>query len=393
MKRFKLRTFFMMLCVIVGVTSLTLVLSFGKGTKQKLLQKLERLVGSNDIVLLAGGAVDKGGRRMGDQPSVTLTLEDIHEINSRVSIIENYDAVLMIPSRSVKYGAKSMDLRIMGNTANAETVWNRGVSSGSFFTEADVKKSTRVALVGINVVEQFFDGIDPVGEQIRIGSVPFKIIGVLEPLGIDPHGMDRDMEIGIPISTAMRRLTNADYITSTKFQITDESMIVKTAEEIRQILRERHHIQTGETDDFKVITPEDARRIIGQVGKLFSVFLPIVAGVAMLAGGIVIAALMLITVNERTREIGLRKALGARAKDILIQFVAETTLITVTGGITGFLLGGAIVFLLASKMHIPAVLPWEAFILGLVSSIVIGIVAGIMPARRAALLTPVDGLR
>jgi putative ABC transport system permease protein len=267
------------------------------------------------------------------------------------------------------------------------------VISGSYFTGLDMKKSARVALLGTSVVKELFDGMDPVGEQIRIGSVPFRVIGVLEPMGVDPHGLDRDNEINIPITTLMRRVMNVDYIRGAKLKLADKSRMDDTAAQITRILRERHHISSGEPDDFHLITPALVREILARMTGVFSVLLPLIAGIALLAGGVVVAALMLITVNERKSEIGLRKAVGARAKDILSQFIMETAVITVTGGLTGFLLGTAGLFAVIAKMKLPVVVPWEAFILGMVFSGIVGLAAGILPARKAAALEPVDALR
>jgi putative ABC transport system permease protein len=281
----------------------------------------------------------------------------------------------------------------MGNMPGAEEVWDRGALSGSFFTEAHMRQSARVALVGTALVKELFDHIDPVGEQIRIGSVPFRVIGVLEPMGVDPHGMDRDNEICVPVTTIMRRLMNVDYIIGAKLQLADKSKMEETAAQVARILRERHHITADEPDDFMIITPVKVRKILSRMTGVFSLLLPLIAGIALLAGGAVVAALMLIMVNERRSEIGLRKALGARAKDILRQFLMETTVITVTGGLIGFLLGALGVQLLIVKMKLPPVLPWEAFILGVVFSTVVGLAAGVLPARRAASLEPVETLR
>jgi putative ABC transport system permease protein len=392
MKRYKLRTFFMMLGIIIGVTALTLILSLGKGTRQKLMNRVERVISSSNILISATRGEIRGGPRS-HESTTTLTLEDLKELREQIPNIENYDPMQMIPSRSVKYKEKSLDLRIMGNSPNAEEIWDRGVTSGSFYTEMDMKQSARVALVGTAVVKELFDGIDPVGEQIRIGSVPFRVIGVLESMGIDAHGRDRENEISIPVTTMMRRLMNVDYIRRAKLQLADKSRMEETAAQIRQILRERHHINADEPDDFMIITPVKVQQILSLMTNVFSILLPLIAGIALLAGGVVIAALMLIMVNERTGEIGLRKAVGARAKDILRQFIIETTVITVTGGFFGFLLGTIGVQVLVIRMKLPAVLPWEAFILGMVFSAIVGMAAGLIPARRAASLDPVETLR
>lgn len=392
MKRYKLRTFFMMLGIIIGITALTLILSLGKGTKQKLIDKVERIISASDILINAGGGEMRGGRSTGG-PTTTLTLEDLKELKEQIPNIENYDTHQVILSRAVKYKDKSVDLRIMGNTPNAQEVWDRGVTSGSFFTEADMRSSARVALVGTVVLKELFEGINPMDEQIRIGNVPFRVIGVLEPMGVDPHGTDRDNEISVPITTLMRRLMNVDYIMLAKLRLTDKSTMEETVSQITYILRERHHVTADEPDDFMIITPVKVKEILSKMTNIFSVLLPLIAGIALLAGGVVVATLMLMTVNERTSEIGLRKALGARAKDILRQFIMETTVITITGGLLGFLLGTLGVQLMVAKMKLPPVVPWEAFILGLVSSAIIGMAAGILPARRAASLEPVETLR
>jgi len=291
MKRYKLRSFFMMLGIIIGITALTLILSLGKGTKQQLIDKVERIISASDIILTAGGGEMRGGPNT-DGPTSTLTLEDLEELKSQIPNIETYDPYQSIPARSIKYKEKTMDIRIMGTSPNAEHVWNRSVTHGSFYTETDMKQSARVALVGTAVVKNLFDGIDPVGEQIRIGTVPFRVIGVLEPMGVDPHGMDRDNEINVPITTAMRRLMNVDFILGAKLKLSDPSQMKTTAAQITQILRERHFISTDELDDFTVITPEKVREIIAQMTNVFSVLLPLITGIALLAGGVVVTALM-----------------------------------------------------------------------------------------------------
>lgn len=392
MKRYKLRTFFMTLGIIIGATALTLILSLGRGTQKQLTDKVERIFNASNILIQSGGGEIKS-RPNFDKPVGTLSLDDIKEIQEQAPNIANYDAFQVIPGRAVKYKEKSQDLRIFGNTPKAKEVWNRGVVSGAYFTDTDMIQSARVALVGTGVVKDLFAGIDPVGEQIRIGNTPFQVIGVLEPMGVDPHGLNRDYEISVPITTLMRRLMNTDYIGGAKLQLADKTKIKETVTAITRILRKRHHIAENEPDDFTIITPEMIRKIIAKMNNVFIFFLPLLAGVALLVGGVVVASLMLMTVNQRTGEIGLRRALGARSKDILLQFIVETIVITLFGWLFGFLLGTAGLLVFVFKMNLPLVIPWEAFILGMVFSTIIGAAAGIIPARRAASLDPVEALR
>jgi putative ABC transport system permease protein len=247
--------------------------------------------------------------------------------------------------------------------------------------------------VGEVVVRTLFDGRDPIGEQIRIGSVPFKVIGVLEHEGIDPHGIDKDNEIAIPISTLMRRLSNVDYIYAAKFLMKDGTDLDGAVLDISGILRRRHSLGPDQPDDFMMMTPVQIEQRIKSSNRTFTVFLPLIATVSILIGGLVVANLMLMTVHERRSEIGLRKAIGARARDIRLQFLVESAAVTALGGILAILAGVVILRTLAHIIGTPAGLPWGTALVGIASATVVGIVAGVAPARRAARLDPVQTLR
>ena len=197
MGRHRLRTFFMMLGTFVGVLALTVVMAIGQGTREAMTENMERMFAGNSILLSAGGGGMMGGPGA-DGPTTTLTEEDLEEIQTSVPGIQVYDPMIMAMSREVVYQGKSSSVRIMGHSQNHEEVWNRGVSRGAFFGEGDVRSSARVALIGETLVRDLFEGADPVGLQIRIGTVPFQIIGVLDSMGIDPHGWDRDNEAIVP---------------------------------------------------------------------------------------------------------------------------------------------------------------------------------------------------
>ncbi|MCP5104860.1 MAG: FtsX-like permease family protein [bacterium] len=391
MGRHKMRTFFMMTGILVGITALTLIISLGKGTKQELMGKIEKLFSANNIIITAGGGMQKGPRF--DGRVTTLTLEDVEVLRDEVPNIEMYDPMQMIPQREVKYRDKSINTRIFGQSPASEQVWNRSVVSGEFIDEGENKRAARTALLGTKVASELFGDSDPVGEQIRIGNVPFKVKGILEEWGTDLHGLNRDNEILVPITTAMRRLMNVDYIRNVKIQLADPNKMEQTESRIRGILRERHHLTPEEPDDFMIITPVLVQKIVAGANNIFDLFLPLIAGISLLVGGVVAAGLMLISVNERTGEIGLRKAVGARSKDIQLQFLIETAAVTVSGGIIGILLGNLGVQVFAAIMKLPAVVAWEALLLGIFSSALVGLAAGVFPARRAAGLEPVDALR
>ncbi len=390
--RHRLRTFFMMLGTFVGVLALTLVMAIGQGTRDSVMGNIERMFAGNSILLSAGGGGMMGGPRA-EGPTTTLVMEDLDEILSSVPGVVAYDPMVMADSREVVYQGNSSSVRVIGHSENHEEVWDRGVSRGAFFGEAEVRSSARVALVGETLVREVFEGADPIGFQLRVGTVPFEVIGVLDSMGIDPHGWDRDNEVIIPVTTMMRRVMNVDYVQSAKILVSDGELLDPAVLTITDLLRERHVLADDEPDDFSMITPTQVREMVGSMNRIFTLFLPLLAGVSLLIGGIVVANLMLMGVNERRSEIGLRKAVGARAKDIWVQFLFESSLVTVAGGVLALLVGAVTLGFISQGMEIPSVMPWQAATLGLGAAVVVGLVAGVIPARRAADLDPVTTLR
>lgn len=390
--RHRLRTFFMMLGTFVGVLALTLVVAIGQGTRDSVMGNIERMFAGNSILLSAGGGGMMGGPRA-DGPTTTLVMEDLEEILSSVPGVVVYDPMVMANSREVVYQGNSSSVRVIGHSENHEEVWDRGVSRGAFFGEAEVRSSARVALVGETLVREVFEGADPIGFQLRVGTVPFEVIGVLDSTGIDPHGWDRDNEVIIPVTTMMRRVMNVDYVQSAKILVSEGELLDPAVVAITDLLRERHVLADGEPNDFSMITPTQVQEMVGSMNRIFTLFLPLLAGVSLLIGGIVVANLMLMGVNERRSEIGLRKAVGARAKDIWVQFLFESSLVTVAGGVLALLVGAAALGFISQGMEIPGVMPWQAATLGLGAAVLVGLVAGVVPARRAADLDPVTTLR
>lgn len=392
MGRHKLRTFFMMLGIMVGISALTLIFAIGKGTQEKVMANIETVFDASSIMVNAGGNRMMGGPQP-DGLVTTLSVEDLEAVAAEIPAISAWDPMQIMPAREVRYRERSANLRILGHSPAAEVVWNRGVSRGRFFDSEDVASSARVALIGQAVVDELFPDSDPLDEQLRISNVPFRVIGILDLVGPDPHGMNRDEEIYVPITTANRRMLNVDYIAAGKFIVADPEKVVETAEEIEALLRQRHAISPGESDDFSIMTPVEVMEMIRGALRVFNVFLPILAGLSLLVGGVVVANLMLISVSERTAEIGLRKAVGARSRDILFQFLLESVLITAVGGLVGIAVGIFGVRAMAGMMGIPSTLPMAALVLGVVVPSLIGLLAGVVPARRAGALQPVEALR
>ena len=390
MGRHKLRTFFMMIGIVVGVTVLTLTFSLGKGAEKRVMERVEKF-GLSSLMIRSGGGRDMGPRLR--DITTTLTLEDIPALRQEISNIDMMAPLLFISGREIKYQEKSVNARVIGTSPEWDPVQNWGVTSGEFITDSDMNSMARTALLGPTVLKDLFGEMDPIGEQIRVGNVPFKVKGVLVSKGTSPGGGDMDNRILIPISTAMRRLMNVDYITMIKIKLKDHRQMKQTVDQITDILRDRHHITAQEPDDFLVVTPTLVTEMASSVSGTFDLFLVLIAGLSLIVGGIVIANLMLISANERTSEIGLRKAVGGRSRDILFQFLIETTSITIAGGIGGIILGMLGAQALSFATQLPVSLSWEALVLGIVFSSIVGMVAGVHPARKAAELEPVETLR
>jgi putative ABC transport system permease protein len=390
MRRYKLRTAFMMLGSLVGVAALTLTMSVGQGVRAKMLETLRQILGDESILVVGGGSRMMGSPRAG---ATRLTLDDIAAVAKEIPDVDVWDPQAELSGTSIRYGDATATARITGQSERWQRVWGRGVSRGESFDAAAVSGSARVAVIGETVARTLFADQDPIDAEIRIGAVPFRVIGILEAFGIDMHGMDRDNEIVVPISTLMRRLTNADAINAAKLLVKDPTRQDETAGEIRRFLRLRHAIDKDQPDDFTIVTALEAQQMVGMIQRVLLLYLPLVGGIALVVGGVVAATLMLASVNERTGEIGLRRAIGARPEDIRRQFVIETAAVIVTGAVAGTLIGYIGARAIASRMQLAGAFSWTAVLVSLAAATIVGMLAGVVPARRAAQLHPADALR
>ena len=377
MSRNKLRTFFMSIGVAVGVATLIAGQSLGTGASKQIGERMDKMFGPGTIYVF----------------SSTLAYDDLEAIEDELEQVIATSPRFGGAESEISYQGVNRQAAVFGHSEKAEFVWNRSVIDGRFFTSNDIKKTARVALIGPRLAESMFAEADPVGEEILIGSVPFRIIGVLEAIGTDPHGEDRDEDIYVPITTAMRRLNNAEYIGTAKIVVSNHQQVDEDAAQISEILRERHHIASGEKDDFATYTAKFAGQMISKANEVMNVYLLAAAGVVLLVAAVVIASIMLVVVRERVAEIGLRKAVGATEKNISFQFLVEAVGVTLASGILGVGLGLAAANIIARFIDVPVIVTSGSVTLGLLAAIVVGIVSGIVPARRAARLDPVEALR
>jgi putative ABC transport system permease protein len=387
----KLRTFLMMLGIIVGITTLTVIVSVGKGGRAKVMKAVKN-VGTNAVMVFAGG-----GKVMGppDEKVNTLTLEDAGAILQEVKGIKAMDAALVRLDRTVKFEDNNTNTVIYGGTANYGDAWEWAVESGDYFTEEDMNSMARVAVLGRTVVRELFGEADPVGQNVKIENVNFKIIGVLSSRGTSPMGMDMDSRVVIPYTTAARRVFNTPYISIIRMAAADVNDVDRVEKDTAAVLRDRHHIQPGFPEDFRVRGASSISKMAQGMMGTMSLFLGLVSLISLAVGGIVVMNIMLISVGERVKEIGLRRAVGARKSDIRNQFLIESSLVTVMGGFVGVLVGLLVSLILpvVTGGKMAAIPSWEPFVLGFVFSVLVGVVAGLHPAKKASELDPVVALK
>jgi putative ABC transport system permease protein len=389
MTRYRLRSAFVMLGSLVGVAALTVVVSLAQGVQAKVLTTLGQILGDSSILVISGGSRIMGSPRAG---ASRLTIDDLTAVADELDDIEAWDPQQDLSS-VVRYRDTTAIVRVLGQSERGERVWAREVNRGQYFDEGAVRAATRVAVIGDTVARTLFGDDDPLDAEIRIGAVPFRVIGVLEPFGTDLHGMDRDNEIIVPISTLMRRVTNVDTIAAARLLVKDPDREEAVARDVGRILRARHALVSDVPDDFRIVTTVEVRDMVTWVRRVLFLFVPMVAGVVLLVAGIVAATLMLSSVNERVAEIGLRRAIGARPEDIRLQFATETAITILTGGLGGLLVGYAGARYVADRMQLGETFSWEAVVVGIVAMAATGLLAGVLPARRAAQLHPADALR
>lgn len=389
LRRSPLRSCFIMLGSVVGIAALTFVLAVGRGAQRKLLSTLGQIFGDSSIIVTAGGHQIMAGPRA---DAARLTLDEIAAVAGQLPRITAWDPQQTVYT-SVKHGNTATTARVLGHSERFERVWSRRTVRGQMFTTSDVNRSERVALIGATVARDLFGGRDPLNAEILIDSVPFTVVGVLETFGTDIHGMDRDNEVVVPISTFMHRLRTLDTILLAKFIVADGAPLEATARDVRRLLRNEHRLAASQPDDFGLITPIEAKRLAATATRVLSLYLPLASGIILAVGGLIAATLMLGAVNQRMAEIGVRRAVGAHPRDIALQFLVEAGVTLLLGGAAGIVLGALASQAVRLHIQVESRLSWDIVLLGLLLSTAVGLLAGVLPARRAANLPPVQALK
>ncbi|MBP2625435.1 MAG: MacB-like periplasmic core domain containing protein [Firmicutes bacterium] len=391
LKANKLRAILTMLGIIIGVGAVIAMVSIGLGVQQKVQNSIASL-GSNLLIVSPGASSSPGSVRSAAGSKITLSNQDAKAIAKEISGVKHV-APSVSSSYQLIYGNQNWNSTVQGATAELLTIRNFKIASGTFFSTSDESSRARVAVVGQTVVTNLFGNVNPVGQTIRIGKAPFRVIGVLESKGQSSMGQDQDDTVIIPLSTAQERLIGITYLNSISVQAESDKVIEKVQEDITTLLRTRHHLSDKTEDDFSVRDLTALMSTMKETTSTLTLFLGSVAAISLLVGGIGIMNIMLVSVTERTREIGIRKALGATYNNILLQFMIEAIVISVTGGLFGICLGVVGAYVVSLVAGWSTVISWIAIIAAFSVSVMIGLFFGIYPARKAALLDPIDALR
>jgi len=389
----KMRSGLTMLGIIIGVGAVIAMLAVGTGASRKISEQISSM-GSNLLIILPG-ATTAGGVRMGAGTQPTLTMGDADAIQKESPAVSDVAPVLNGVAQVV-YGHQNWSTGVTGTTPNMLNVRDWPLASGRTFTEQDVKSATKVCLLGQTVVDNLFGDQNPVGQIIRIKSVPFLVIGVLAPKGQSPQGQDQDDTIYIPVTTAQKKLFGTSFpgmvrIIMVKARTAED--LGPAEKQINELLRQRHHIGQKQENDFTVRNLTQIMQAAEQSTKVMTLLLGAIASVSLLVGGIGIMNIMLVSVTERTREIGIRMAIGAKTWDIRLQFIIEALTLSLTGGVIGIIFGVSGSKILAMAAGWTTVVSPLSVLMAFGFSGLVGIFFGFYPAYKASLLNPIDALR
>ena len=391
MKEYKLRSTLSILGIAFGTFALIVMISISLSMREKSRLEAEKL-GKNVIVVKSGLVRVFRKRQRTISSATTLKIRDAKLIKQQIPHV-----LKSIPAFTITYPVRNKGITvrttIIGTTVEYPEVRSIQVEEGRFFTKKEEKTAEKVVVLGAKIPEKLFKGENPIGKFLLVFRVPVKVIGVMEEKGVDISGTDQDMLIYTPLKTAMRRLANVDYINTIFVQVDKKENIPFVKRQIRFLLRKLHKLRPEDRDDFTILTPDDLMRMQTQAVRIFTILGVVTALISFLIGGIGILSIMILIVNERITEIGIRRAVGAKKSDILLQFILESGFISIVGGIVGFILGIGLISTIYAISGLPKIYPSEYILLSILVSIVTGFIAGIYPAFRASNIKPIEALR
>jgi len=365
------------------------MVGIGNGAKAQIEAQVAGM--GQNVILVYSGSISRGGARSGFFGAGTLTLDDAEAIKREVPGVTVVSPEVRSQAQIVA-GDQNWSTQILGESSDYFDLRQWPIIVGSSFSEQDVRSANKVAVIGHTIADQLFPDEDPISQVVRIKNVPFTIVGMLKPKGLSVQGQDQDDIIIIPYTSAMKRLQRATMLRTINVQAASPSLLNAAQDQITELLRQHHRIGAGRDDDFTVRNQQEIADMATAQSKTMTLLLGAIAGVSLVVGGIGIMNIMLVSVTERTREIGIRMAIGARGGDILLQFLTEAVTLSVIGGVVGIAVGVGASQLLASKMNWPTLISSTSVVYAFFFSAAVGIFFGFYPARKASRLDPIDAL-
>ncbi len=390
--RNKMRSALTMLGIIIGVSAVIAMVSIGQGAQASVQEQIAS-VGTN-LLFVGAGSMNVGGVRSGtgQTSSNTLTVEDIDAIRLEIPSVAMATPTVNARSQLV-FGNQNWNSSVQGVNEQFPQIRKWVVQTGEFFTEADVRTASRVVVIGQTIADNLFPGTDPVGQTMRVRELPFRVIGVMARRGQDPQGRDQDDVLLAPFTTVQKKLLAITYVQFAYVSAITPNATYTAQEQITELLRQRHRLAPNQENDFFVRNMTDVAEAADETNRIMTILLGSIASVSLLVGGIGIMNIMLVSVTERTREIGIRMAIGARSSAVRKQFLIESIVLSLTGGVIGILLGIAISIVIPRMLGWPTLVSLTAIIGSVLFSAAVGIFFGYYPARKAASLDPIDALR
>jgi len=392
LQRNKMRAALTMLGIIIGVSAVVAMVSIGQGAQATVQAQIDS-IGTN-LLFVTAGAQNVGGVRSGtgDTGTNTLTVDDLEAIKREVPTVSMVTPTVNARGQLVA-GNMNWNTSIQGVSEEYPEVRKWTIQSGSFFTEGDVRTAARVLVVGQTIADNMFAGTDPVGQTIRVQNLPFRVVGVMARKGQDPQGRDQDDIAFTPYTTVQKKILGSPRLQIAYVSAVSPDATYTAQQQISELLRQRHKLGPNEPDDFTVRNMSDIAQAASETNNTMTMLLACIAGVSLLVGGIGIMNIMLVSVTERTREIGIRMAIGARSSAVRSQFLIESVVLSLTGGLFGIILGVAVSLAIPRMLGWPTLISGMAIIGSVIFSVAVGIFFGYYPARKAAALDPIEALR
>ena len=390
--RNKMRAALTMLGIIIGVSAVIAMVSIGQGAQASVQAQISS-IGTN-LLFVSAGAQNVGGVRSGtgETGTNTLTIEDLEAIGREVPSVSMVTPAVNTRTQLI-FGNQNWNTQIQGVNEQFPEIRKWNVQDGAFFTDGDVRTAARVLVIGQTIADNLFPGMDPIGQTLRVRDLPFRVVGVMVRKGQDAQGRDQDDTALAPYSSVQKKILGSERVSVAYVSAISQEATFTAQEQITELLRQRHNLGGNEPNDFTVRNMTDIAEAANETNSIMTMLLASIASVSLLVGGIGIMNIMLVSVTERTREIGIRMAIGARSSAVRTQFLIESVVLSLTGGMVGILLGVLVSFLIPQMLGWPTMVSSPAIVGSVVFSAAVGIFFGYYPARKAAALDPIDALR